>query len=206
MSVLTLFCTCGAIEWSLSETAPPSGIRYTCNCDDCQAFAYFTRNSDSVLDATGGTDAYQLPASQLKVARGLDQLACVQVTTRALLRWHCAVCMTPIANTYGSSKLSFLSVPLCTVPLQNRLEVFGPSSGHVWTKFGWGDLSSVKQVSIPAMLWRIVVRIIVARITGDYRNNPLFNRDDGRPIAVPRHLSRSERFALDEMVRVRASA
>lgn len=200
MARLNLACRCGAVSWRLEETAPRSGIRYVCHCDDCQAYAEFLGSSDSILDANGGIHAYQLPASRFRLVTGIEELACVQVTRRPLLRWYCRKCRTPVAGTYHTSKLSFLSV---TIPCQGSREVdqvLGLSSGHVWTQFGWGDLSSVRQVNIPAMLWRMGSRILTARISGDYRKNPLFDPVTAKPIAPPRRLTGDERAALDAKV------
>ena len=171
-----------------------------CHCDDCQAFAHFVGRADSVLDGNGGTDAYHLPASRLAVVRGLDRLACVQMTRRRLIRWYCVTCGTPVANTYDTSRLSFLSLSLSALPAEQRDRQFGPSSGHVWTKFGHGDLSKVKRASIPAMLWRMASRMVSARLSGDHRNNPFFDRATGQPIRTPRRLTPVERAALDRKI------
>jgi hypothetical protein len=201
MPQLDLACDCGAVAWQLDEAVPARGIRYTCHCDDCQAFAWFTCQPDKILDAEGGTDVYQLPASRLRVTGGLDRLACVQVTGRPLLRWYCETCRTPVANSYHTARLSFVSIPLRGASLAARDAALGPSSGHVWTKFGIGDLSQVKQVSIPAILWRMVSRMVGACLSGDSRNNPLFDRETGRPIAQPRRLTPEERAMLDVKVK-----
>jgi hypothetical protein len=194
---LHLRCACGAMAWSIEETPARAGIRYTCHCDDCQAFAHFTGLAGRLLDANGGTDAYQLPASRVRITKGLATLACVQMTRRPLLRWHCETCRTPIANTYGTSRLSFVSLPLIGAPAMERDAILGSSSGHVWTKFGVGDLSQARQINILAMLWRMATRIVVARVSGDFRNNPFFNLTDGKPMVRPRRLSPAERRDLD---------
>ena len=149
MGLLSLICECGAVTWRLAETAPRSGIRYVCHCDDCQAYAEFLACADRILDEHGGTDAYQLPASRFQIVTGKQQLACVQVTTRPLLRWYCSSCKTPVANTYHTSKLSFLSLPLPRARAEEIDEVLGLSSGHAWTKFARGNVSEALQVNIP---------------------------------------------------------
>ena len=203
MPRLHLRCSCGAVSWDLIEGSPRTGIRYICHCDDCQAFAFYTGHQADMLDTQGGLDAYQLPSTQIEFHSGLNRLACVQVTSRPLLRWHCGTCRTPVAGTYHSAKLSFVSVSLCAAAMADREAVCGPSSGHVWTKFGWGDLSKVKQCSIPAMLWRMASRMVRARLSGDYRNNPFFHAD-GRPLATPHVLSRQERDELDAAAKLAA--
>jgi len=200
MNVVNLTCACGEVSLLLSETNLRSGIRYMCHCDDCQAFAHFVGRADIILDSNGGTDAYQLPATRLSFKRGLDRLSCLQMTRHRLTRWHCAGCGTPVANTYGTSKLSFLSAPLCALPIGLRDQRFGASSGHVWTIFGQGNLANVKQVNIPAMLWRMAARMLTARLSGDHSNNPLFDRSTGKPIRPPCRLTSSERDELDRNI------
>jgi hypothetical protein len=197
---LNLRCRCGRLSWDLIDAVPPRGVRYICHCDDCQAFAAFTSHAAEILDAHGGTDAYQLPSSQIEILHGAEHLACAKVTSRPLLRWYCHACRTPVANTYHTSRLSFVSVPLCGARPDDRDAFCGPPAGHIWTKFGWGDLSGVRRYSIPAMLWRMLSRIVLARLTGAYRQNPFFS-PDGAPIAVPLFLSHDERSALDVSVR-----
>jgi len=203
VSRLDLTCACNGVAWSITETTPRSGVRYICHCDDCQAYLMFLGRADEVLDANGGMDAYQLPASAVSVARGQDLLACVQVTPRPLLRWYCSGCRTPVAGTYHTAKLSFISLTVQRGAAADA--VLGPPSGHVWTKFGRGDLSQVRQMSIPAILWRMAWRIVKARFTGDYRNNPFFDRATSRPIASPRCLTADERAELDGKVELAAA-
>ncbi len=195
-------CWCGSIEWTLNETAPPIGIRYTCYCNDCQAFAHYTGNPDDILDPNGGTDAYQLPVSNITLVTGQDHLRCVHMTSRRLLRWYCNTCMAPVANTYNTSKMSFASMPLAVVPPETRDTVLGPSSGHVWAKFSKTDLSRTKAINIPAMLWRMISRIIQARLSGDFRNNPFFSVDSGQPICDPHRLNGEARSHLDQQTRI----
>lgn len=201
MSKLNLECWCGAVKWSLDEQLTRLGVRYVCHCDDCQAFAHYTGHPELVLDANGGTDAYQLPSSQVKISKGSEHLACVHVTSRRLLRWHCRVCEMPVANTYNNSKLSFISVPLCGSTASERDKILGLSSGHVWKKFGKGNLSKLKNYSILKILWRMVSRIIRARVSGDYRNNPFFDKQSGEPINKPYLLNADERHDLNVKVR-----
>lgn len=195
MGTLEFNCACGAVGWELRDVSPQAGIRYICHCDDCQAFARFLGRPE-LLDAHGGTDAWQMPASHLFIARGAAHLASIHLTPRRLLRWYCRDCRFPVANTYDSSRLSFLSLPLAGCDPARADALLGPSAGHVWTKFGTGDLAHVKQVNIPAMLYRMLSRILRARLTGDWRNNPLFDRETGTPLSPPQRLTPQERAGL----------
>lgn len=209
MPKLDLRCSCGTVTWELIERSPRAGVRYICHCDDCQAYAFYTGQQTEILDAQGGLDAYQLPSSQIRIRTGIEHLACVQMARLPwrlpLLRWHCGSCRTPVAATYHTSKLSFVSASLSAASTADREAVCGPSMGHVWTKFGWGDLSNVRQCNIPAMLWRMGTRITRARLSGDYRNNPFFS-SDGTPLLEPYVLSTLERTGLEAAAKLAGTA
>lgn len=96
-------------------------------------------------------------------------------------------------------------MPLCAALAAQRDEVLGPPSGHVWTKFGQGDLSQMKQLSVVPILWRMTSRMLSARLTGDYRNNPLFDVNTGGPLAAPRRLTSDERSELDSKAQSEAN-
>jgi hypothetical protein len=194
---LDFACRCGEVRWSLTDASSATGLRYVCCCDDCQAFAAWLGDPRANLDAHGGTNVFQTPASRLVLHRGGEQLACVQVTSRPLLRWFCAACRTPIANTYGTARLSFLSAILVGAEpgqIDGRL---GPSKGYAWTKSGHGDLAGVPQLSIPPVLWRMASRAAVAFVSGDWRRNALFDPATGAPVAAPCRLTPDERTSAD---------
>lgn len=58
---LPLRCRCGHVRGVATKISPLAGFRFFCYCKDCQAFARFLDRAD-VLDATGGTDIFQMPA------------------------------------------------------------------------------------------------------------------------------------------------
>lgn len=190
-------CACGTVRGMLLAVSPEAGVRYVCHCDDCQAFTHFLKRADDVLDANAGTDVFQTPASRLRITHGAGHLACMKVTKGPLLRWYADCCNTPLANTYGTSKFSFMSVVLWRFDPDVRDRVLGPPSGHVWVKFAKGDMAGVKLASIPAMICRILARAVSARLSGDYRKNPLFDPRTGAPIAIPHQLTSDERAAID---------
>ncbi len=197
MADLDFACRCGEVRWSLADVSPRAGLRYICCCDDCQAFAAWLGDPRANLDAYGGTDVFQTPASRLVLHHGRDLLACAQMTSRPLLRWFCDACRTPIANTYGSAKLSFLSAILVGAAPEEADVCLGPTTGYAWTKYGHGDLSGLPQVNIPAMIWRMASRAASARLTGDWRRNALFHEGSGRPLGSPHLLSANERAFAD---------
>lgn len=196
---LKFTCACGEVVGKISDLRVGDGIRYVCHCDDCQVSAYVLGHPEA-LDANGGTSAALLNSSKLKIEKGSDQLSAIRVAnikSRPILRWHCSTCKTPLFNTYDSSRRSFLSFLLKNSDKSECDKLLGPSSGHVWKKYAVGDAAGLKNASIAAILARMVWRQISARLSGDYRNTPLFDRRTGQPIVPPRTISASEREAAE---------
>lgn len=197
MAELDFSCACGAMRGVLRGPSPKTGVRYVCHCDDCQAFARFLGAPERWLDRHGGTDVFQTPAWRFEITLGADRLACVQVTGRPLLRWYAGCCRTPVANTFDRGQRSFLSLILAGFDPRGCDRLLGPGAGHAWTRYATGGLGRVRQVSIPAILWRLGSRVIAARVSGDWRRNSFFDPNTGRPVAEPQRLTDAQRAALD---------
>jgi hypothetical protein len=196
---LHFHCACGAVSGRLRGPLSGHGIRFTCCCDDCQVSAHHLGRSD-ILDANGGTDSYHADSSRLDIADGLDRLATLRVAqrgSRPLLRWYCRTCKSPLFSTYDTSRRSLLSLILANAAPADRDGVVGPSTGIIWRKFAVGNASSRKDASLFVILRRLFGRQISARLSGDYRNTPLFDRATGSPIVAPDVLSSEERAVAD---------
>ncbi|HET8746610.1 MAG TPA: DUF6151 family protein [Ramlibacter sp.] len=101
-------CACGKLQGEIRQ--PRHGVRAVCYCRDCQAYAHLLQRADQVLDASGGTDVVATPASNVAITAGREQLACVSLSPRGLLRWYAACCGTPIANTPRNWKLPYVGL------------------------------------------------------------------------------------------------
>ncbi len=195
---LAFQCQCGAIQGAVQESAPPTGRRLVCHCNDCQAFAHYLGREKQMLDDHAGTHVYQMDSSKFEIAKGQDKLACVTVTGGPLLRWYCTDCRTPIANTLSSTRFAFLSLILSGFDAGQTDRILGPDVEHVAIASGVGDLGKVKTASMPGMLWNLLVRTIKARLHPELRKSPLFDHDTGKPLAMPIKLETAERLAIDE--------
>lgn len=201
-------CECGAVSGIVRGASPRVGIRYVCYCDDCQA-SHHHLGAAGRLDANGGTDAYQTDGSRLEIRSGLGRLATLKVaklSMRPVLRWYCSQCRTPLFSTYDTAKRAFFVLLVAATETEARDRLLGPSTGLVWRKFAAGDVSSVRDASLAAILWRMMRRQVSARITGDYRNTPLFDRTTSAPIAAWRQLTPDERASADAAVKAFAAA
>lgn len=194
---LRFACRCGEVAGRLREVSPACGLRYVCHCDDCQAFARSLGRED-LLDAHGGSDAFQTDSSRLVIERGRDCLATLRVADiklRPTLRWYAACCGTPLFSTGDRAQRSFLSFLLANARPEDR-DAAGASIGHVWLKYARGDRRDLRAANLWRIVGRMLRRQVTARLTGDFRNTPLFNQA-GDPIAKPRVLSAEERQAAE---------
>ncbi len=195
---LEFACHCSAVAGRLHAVSARRGRRIVCHCDDCQVFAQYLDRAGDVLDAQGGTDVFQTDAWRLELGRGTASLACIRVTDGPTVRWYCNACRTPLFNTLDRAKRSFLSVILYRVDTDRREAVLGPVTGHLCRQFGRGDCSGLPAASWTAMLFRIAARMAAARISGSYRDTPLFDAQSGQPIATPALLSAGGRRIAEE--------
>lgn len=197
-STLDFQCECGAIRGVVHESAPPTGRRLVCHCNDCQAFAHYLGRQKQMLDDHAGTHVYQMDCSKFTISQGQDKLACVTVTGGPLLRWYCATCRTPVANTLSSTRFPFLSLILSAFDQGKTNAVLGTAVEHVSIASGAGDPGKVKTAGMAGMLWQLLVRVIKARFNPELKKTPLFDGATGKPIAVPIKLTPPERLAIDE--------
>jgi len=109
---IPLRCSCGRVRGLAKDVSAERGNRLVCMCNDCQAYAHWLGQADTLLDEYGGTDVYPLTPSQMTFTAGADQIRCLRLTPRGLLRWHTECCKTPVGNTLASARVPFVGVPL----------------------------------------------------------------------------------------------
>ena len=103
-----LQCECGRFQGRVDLIAVVN--RGTCYCKDCQAFAYFLGRAERILDERGGSDIVQTSPQAVQFTRGAENLACVRLTPKGLMRWYARCCNTPIGNTLSNYRMSFVGL------------------------------------------------------------------------------------------------
>src|SRR5688572_17648940 len=136
-----LRCECGVIEGYV--TSPQVAARAVCYCKDCQAFARFLGTSERVLNRQGGTDIIATVPRHVHFIKGAEQLRCMRLSEKGLLRWYAACCRTPIGNTPPNPKLPYVGlVRSCLPGSSNEIDdVFGPSRISLNTASANGPVS-----------------------------------------------------------------
>jgi len=186
-----LGCRCGKVSGSVDRVE--STNRVICYCKDCQAFARFLGREDEILDERGGSDIIQALPKNVTFHQGIDSLACMQLTSKGLLRWYTRCCRTPIGNTLATPKWSFIGLlHSCLTQTATPLDAsFGPVRSWVNTSGAKGEPkpATAGQAAVIGWFMRTTLR---ARINGDYRDTPLFQAGTGKPLVAPQVLNSSE--------------
>jgi hypothetical protein len=200
MSSFPLRCRCGALQGSVADLQNVNHA--VCYCRDCQAFAHYLGNIGAILDARGGSEIVQIPPKNLSFERGSEQLACIRLTPKGLLRWYARCCRTPVGNTLATPKLAFIGLlHSCLDGDARALErAFGPVSAWVHTDGARGE-PKPKAQGLARSVWWFAGTAIKARLTGEFRRTPLFRADTGAPIVVPHVLSPEEHARVMDAVR-----
>lgn len=181
-------CQCGALTGEVSNTH--AAMRAVCYCKDCRAFAVHLGQAQTVLDALGGTEIVATQPRYVSFTSGAQNLACLSLSPRGLLRWYAKCCNTPIANISRNWQLPF--VGLVHACLQKPLESsFPPVQMHAYTANAKGKPASVGARPIAALL-AFMSKLLLARLSGAYKQTPFFSAA-GTPVAEVKVLSKSER-------------
>ena len=188
----SISCSCGKLQGHIKSVHNIN--RCVCYCADCQAFARYLKKEEKVLDEQGGTSIVQTIPENVVFDRGIENLSCIRLTDRGLLRWYAACCHTPICNTPPDAKFSFVGlVHSCLGSDRNVLdETFGSIKMYVHTTDALGANKPKSRGTFLGTL-RILGMILKARLTGAYKNTPFFNLGStSTPIATPKVLSEKE--------------
>lgn len=190
-------CRCGTVHGEIAR--PHQGVRATCYCGDCQAFAHLIGQAPRVLDALGGTDIVALPAWNVHFASGQQGLACLSLSPRGLLRWYASCCSTPIANTPRNWKLPYVGmVHTCLRQPQPLEQSFPEVQLRVNTKTAKGRPPPAAGVKGMVRFGGLMLALTGARLSGGYRTTPFFDAQ-GTPVVpvgiAPRESVQSARRA-----------
>lgn len=196
-----LKCSCDKLQGVAKILSSEQGRRIICLCDDCQAFAHYLGHAKSVLDENGGTEILQILPANLEINQGIENLRCLRLSDKGMLRWYTGCCNTPIANTAPYSKMPYAGVVHSILDFaddaKSREAALGPVRARIQGKFGIGKLPEGTHQKAPlGLILRIIAFLVGGLLRGKHAPSPFFDRRTGKPIVEPYVLSANEREAL----------
>lgn len=190
-------CRCGTVQGEIAHAQ--RGVRGTCYCGDCQAYAHLIGQAPQVLDPLGGTDIVAVQARNVRLASGTQGLGCLSLSPRGLLRWYARCCNTPLANTTRDWKLAYMGMVHTCLREPQPLEASFPEvQMRVHTRSAKDAPPPAAAIAGKARLARLMLGLTASRLSGGYRSTPLFDAY-GHPVVpvevAPEQAVRSARQA-----------
>jgi len=195
----SLQCQCGTLRGYVTHAE--SVCRGICYCKDCQAYAHFLGKPGEMLDEMGGSDVIATLPQHVTFTQGVEQLTCMSLSNKGMLRWYASCCNTPIGNTARDFKVSHVGLlHNCLQDPSTSLDsAFGPVRMKVGMKSAKGTPKGMA-VSTTVAILGFMGKLIRTRLNGGYKITPFFNPDDGTPRVQPKVLTPDERARLMQAV------
>lgn len=201
---IPLKCRCGKLTGAVVDATPSSGHRAVCYCDDCQCAAEFFGEALG-LDARGGTDVFQVSHSQVKITGGIENLSCLRLSPKGLMRWYAGCCDTPLGNSLPNPRSPFVGLHHLAMDHgatgKSRDEALGAPRMFVQGRFARGGCPphvapKMKLSAAGPITWLLLKWTAL----GMHRPSPFFDPATGAPVVEPKVLTRDERRALRDKV------
>ena len=196
---LDFACQCGAVAGRIEQVSPKNGDYVVCHCSDCQDLARYLGQSETVLDAHGGSHLYQSRCAQMTIEQGADRLRSLHLTDKGTLRWFAECCKTPLFNTYANGKVPYVTTQLAACEPSEVRQMLGAPLGHLFLDDAPIDASHLRELSLARLMRRFFVRMIKDVFGRQRRKSALFDSQTLEPISPPHRLTTDERTALWEL-------
>ncbi len=189
---LILDCECGQFQATVHPIANNLGNRGVCYCDDCQRYAEALGRTHNMLDAAGGTKIFQTTPGKVRITQGRDKLACLQLTTTGIRRWHTDCCQSPIGNTGPKPSPCFVGLIETNLKLDDSNvsldDVLGPPRFRVMPEFAKQPVPPLGPLQKLGLGARFVHMVVAAQARGEQQRNPFFHPETGEPSVIARVL------------------
>jgi len=140
--------------------------------------------------APGPVDLFLTTQDTLTISAGAQHLGLFRLSPRGAMRWYATCCKTPLFNTATGPKVPFLGIRVATMTTPDRV---GPVIGQTYKQKPGGKTGHQGMTRI---MWNLLPRILAVRLSGRWRQTPLFDTDSGEPVAKTIMPSKEERAAL----------
>jgi len=182
-----LSCSCGTVRGTLHGASARAGTHAVCHCIDCRAAELYKGN-----DVPRTVSLFQTSPDRVSFERGRDQIGVFSFGEKNILRWYASCCGSILCNTVRNPKIAFTSIRLSLLSEDDR-GVVGPVVAQAFIPDPSGK---PRHSGLPRFIWQAVTRIAGARLSGKWRDNPLFDTETLTPIAPVHIVPAAERKAL----------
>lgn len=183
---IKLSCSCGQVQGRLKDVNPERVSRARCYCRFCQAYAtHLQPESDRLLDEMGGSDLLQLSPADIVFDQGKENIGCLKLTDKGVLRYYASCCRSPLVGTVPKPKVPFVSVSLSALPElpteTDRRRVLGPVRIHAFVpKDLKAQLPEASRLRNARGLTRLSLKLLNWVVKGDAGRSPFWL--DGKPL------------------------
>jgi hypothetical protein len=191
MSEVDLECFCGSLKGKLQVVSNKKSFHVHCLCKDCQNFASYLGNEDKILDEYGGSELFQTYPSYMKITEGKENLACIQLREKGIMRWYASCCNAPVANTMLSAKMPFIGLSVKMMKFTSKNEKQNTLGPVIMKAFGMsarGEKPVDAYDTFPkSFMPRIIKFMIVGYLGSKHKPSPFFS--EKKSVCEPKILS-----------------
>ncbi len=164
-------CSCGQLKGVLKDVTRSKGSHAQCFCSSCRAAELHLGQADP---APGPIDVFQTNPHRVQLTEGTEHLAVFAYDGSNLRRWYASCCGTPMFNTFKSPRIPFVGIRTSCLPEKDAL---GPiiAQGSIPTPDG-----KERHQGVPKLVWRLMKRVLADRLTGRWKQTPLFDIATGK--------------------------
>ncbi|SFK52816.1 DUF6151 family protein [Shimia haliotis] len=188
---IAIACRCGEFGAVLKHASPKTGSHVQCYCKDCQAGAKALGAEDTLMPR-GGTDIFQTLPASVEITKGEAHLAALRLSPRGLIRWYASCCDTPVFNTLGTQKLSFVGLFVNTMQGDAVDKTVGKVIAVNSAETAAPGVGVLKSYGFNKAGFHVLARHFGAMLRGDAKTGPFFDAE-GAPTVTPRVLTKDER-------------
>jgi len=185
-------CSCGTIKGTLRGASPRTGTHAVCHCIDCRAAELYEGN-----EVPQTVSLFQTSPDRISFEQGQDQIGVFSFGEKNILRWYATCCGSILCNTLRNPKIAFTSIRISLLSVDDA-DVVGPVVAQAFIPTPSGK---PRHSGLPRFIWQAFGRIAGARISGKWRDNPLFDTETLEPITPVQIVPAIERRALLERLR-----
>lgn len=177
-------CQCGKLSGEIDHPEELQGLRAICMCKDCQKYARFLGNAESILDKNGGSEIVPVFPKLFRITSGFEYVKGVKLTKNTgTFRWYASCCRSPLANSL-SSKQGYVGLITQRLSLEDRNSL-GPIRVRANGESGISPLPEGTSKKFPIKWLPVIIRAIVRiHLKGWKRPHPFFDEND-RPYVQP---------------------